>query len=236
MTDYMPTPTAAQAAFARTRAANAATIGQVYKVENPLTGATEFPIAVHGHRLYAWVGYYRNSLGQVRQLGWSNADTEAEAIAEIARYNRDGSDYAVAPAHTTTLAEAKFYLDRRAQLAPTDAKRAKWARILTDAAIDYARTGRDADEVERTRAREHLDAMVEAALEANGDNRDMRGPHVDWVRRITTRAENAARMFLIVERDLDNHGRPEALEHRLTQYLTRRDAIVRELEAITPWS
>lgn len=234
-TGYQPTPEAAQAEFARVRADNAATIGQVYKVENPLTGAVEFPIAPYGRRLYAWVGYYRNSLGQVRQLGWSNADTEAAAIAEISRYNRDGSDYAVAPAHTTTLGEAKTYLARRAQLAPTDAKRAKWARIITDAAIDHIRTGADALEVERTRAREHLDAMVDRALADLADKYDLKVRHSDYRRRILTRADNAARMMLILERDLDNHGRPEAIEHRLTQCLGRRDALIRELEAVTPW-
>ena len=227
---------AVQAEFARVRAENAATIGQVYRVENPLTGAVEFPIGPYGHRLYAWAVYYRNNLGQVRHLGWSNADTEAAAIAEISQYNRDGSDYAVAPAHTATINQRDAYLGRRARLAPTDAKRAKWARILTDAAIDRARTGTDALEVERKRALEHLDAMVEAALAANAEKWDLQVRHANYQRRITTRADNAARMFLIVERALDNNGRPENIEHRLTQYLERRDAIIRELEAITPWS
>jgi hypothetical protein len=62
-----------------------------------------------------------------------------------------------------------------------------------------------------------------------------RGWYTERERRLVTRAENAARMFLIVERDLDNRGRAEAIEYRITQYLGKRDALIRELEAIAPY-
>jgi hypothetical protein len=228
-TNYAPAPTAENKAAAAERP-----LGQVYKVTNPLTGAVEFPIKVAPSRLVGWAGYFRNAFGRAQHLGWSNADTEAAALDEIKAGNSTGTDYAVAPAKPVTLNECKSYLARRAALAPTKAKRAKWARILTNAAIDYLRTGYGTDDCDTAKA--HLAGLVDDALRSLGDKWEVQRMHVDWSRRIMTRADNAARMFLIVERDLDNHPRPEAVEYRLTQYLERRDDLIHELEAVTAWS
>jgi len=179
-------------------------------------------------------GYYRTALGRAQHLGWSNADTEDAAIAEIKAGNPTGTDYAVAPAKPVTLNECNAYLGRRAALAPTNAKRTKWARILTNAAIDYLRTEYGTDDSNTAKA--HLAGLVDDALRSLGDKWDVQRMHINWARRITTRADVAARMFLIVERDLDNHARTESIEYRLTQYLERRDELIHELEAVTAWS
>lgn len=232
-TNYAPAPEPTVDDKAATAAAERP-VGQVYQVTNPLTGAIEFPIKVMpSRRLVGWAGYYRDAFGRAQHLGWSNADTEAAALAEITAFNPTGTDYAVAPAKPVTLGECKAYLDRRAALAPTDAKRAKWARILTNAAIDYLRTEYDTDDSRTAKA--HLASLADTAVQSLGDKWEVQRMHVDWQGRVTTRAENAARMFLIVERDLDNHPRPEAVEHRLTQYLERRDDLIHELEVATSW-
>jgi hypothetical protein len=228
-TNYAPAPTAEDKAAAAERP-----LGQIYKVTNPLTGAVEFPIKVAPSRLVGWAGYYRTALGRAQHLGWSNADTEDAALAEIKAGNPTGTDYAVAPAKPVTLNECNAYLGRRATLAPTDAKRAKWARILTNAAIDYLRTKYGTDDC--TTAKAHLAGLVDDALRSLGDKWEVNRMHVNWSRRIMTRADNAARMFLVIERDLDNHPRYESVEYRLTQYLECRDELIHELEAVTPWS
>lgn len=233
-TNYAPAPAPAEATADARAAAAERPVGQVYRVTNPLTGAVEFPIKVMPpRRLVGWAGYFRTALGRAQHLGWSNADTEAAALAEITAFNPTGTDYAVAPAKPVTLNECKAYLDRRAALAPTDAKRAKWARILTNAAIDYLRTEYGTDDSRTAKA--HLEGLVDDALRSLGDKWEVQRMHVDWSRRIATSADNAARMFLIVERDLDNHPRAEAVEYRLTQYLERRDGLIGELEAVTSW-
>lgn len=206
-------------------------ITYIHKVTNPHTGAVEFP--ENRFRVYDWVGYCIGTDGRSRVLGYSNARAEADAIREIARNTLSGTDVAVVPARPANAKERDAYLARRAALAPTDGRRATWARILTNAAIDYLRNGDD--EVEVTRSRQHLAAMVDQAMHTIGDPHELRRLHVDHARRITTRAETAARMFLIVERDLDNRPRVESIEYRLTQYLKRRDELVHSLEAITPW-
>lgn len=231
-TNYAPAPASPTAEDKA--AAAAPTIGQIYKVTNPLTGAVEFPIKVAPSRLVGWAGYYRNAFGRAQHLGWSNADTEDAALAEIKAGNPTGTDYAVAPAHPVTLGECNSYLGRRAALAPTDAKRAKWARILTNAAIDYLRTEYGTDDC--TTAKAHLAGLVDDALRSLGDKWEVNRMHVNWSRRIMTRADNAARMFLIVERDLNKKPRAGHIEYRITEYLERRDGLIHELEAVTAWS
>lgn len=229
-TNYAPAPEPTDTKAAATERP----LGQVYQVTNPLTGAVEFPIKVAPSRLVGWAGYFRNAFGRAQHLGWSNADTEDAAIADIKAGNPTGTDYAVAPAKPVTLGECKSYLARRAALAPTDAKRAKWARILTNAAIDYLRTNYDTSDSDTAKA--HLAGLVDDALRSLGDKWEVQRMHVDWSRRIMTRADNAARMFLIVERDLNKKPRAAHIEYQLTQYLERRDGLIHELEAVTSWS
>lgn len=203
----------------------------IYRVENPYTGAVEFPERFG--RLYSWAVYFRDTDGKVRHIGWSNADTAEGAIAEAAAHDITDNDYAATEAHTTTAGDRDAYLGRRARLAPTDAVRAKWASVLISAAVDYLRTPHD--DTDSAVAKEHLADMVDQAMHYLGDKWEVKRCHTDYARRINTRADNAARMFLAVERDLDNRGRAEAIEYRLTQYLRRRDALIRELEAVSPF-
>jgi hypothetical protein len=203
----------------------------IYKVNNPHTGAVEFP--EHPFRLYAWVGYALDRNGRSHVVGYSNAATEAAAVDMIARNVLSGTEVAVVPARPSNAAERDTYLARRAQLAPTDAERTKWAKTLINAAIDYLRSGDD--EADTVLAKEHVADMASQAMHFTGAKHMPRGWYTEHERRLVTRAENAARMFLIVERDLDNRGRAEAIEYRITQYLGKRDALIRELEAIAPY-
>lgn len=201
----------------------------IYKVTNPHTGAVEFP--EQPFRLYAWVGYCLDQDGRSRVLGYSNAATEAAAVDMISRNTLSGTEVRVVPARPANANERDAYLARRAQLAPTDTKRTKWARVLINAAIDHSRNGDD--EVEVKRGREHLAARVDDAMRAIA-GADPMAYAVDHRKRITTRADVAARWFLIVERDLDNRPRTDAIEYRITQYLKKRDDLIHALEAITP--
>lgn len=203
----------------------------IYKVNNPHTGAVEFP--EQPFRLYAWVGYCLDQDGRSRVLGYSNDPDEATAVKHISRNTLSGTEVRVVPARPSNAKERDHYLARRAQLAPTDAKRAKWAKRLTDAAIDYART--DHEHPDSAIAEAHLADLVGQALCDLGNKWEVKDSHADWSRRITTRADNAARMFLIVERDLDNHPRAESIEYRVFQYLKRRDELIAALEAITAY-
>lgn len=203
----------------------------IYRVNNPHTGAVEFP--EQPFKLYAWVGYCLDQDGRSRVLGYSNAATEAAAVAMISRNTLSGTEVRVVPARPANAQERDAYLARRAQLAPTDAKRAKWAKVLTDAALDYART--DYEDPDSHIAGAHLTRMVDQAINDLGDKWEVKAHHADWSRRITTRADNAARMFMIVERALDNHARAEAIEYRITKYLKRRDDLIRALEAVTAY-
>ncbi len=203
----------------------------IHKVNNPFTGAVQFP--EHRFGQYNWVGYAIDQDGRSRIIGYADDRDEATAIKYLSRFVMSGTDILVAAARPANAAERDYYLKRRAELAPTDPRRAKWAKRLTDAALDYART--DRDDPDRDIAKTHLADLVEQAMRDLGDKWDIKNSHVDYARRITTRADNAARMFLIVERDLDNHARAEAVEHRLTQYLGKRDDLIAALEAITAY-
>lgn len=203
----------------------------IYKVTNPHTGAVEFP--EQPFRLYAWVGYCLDQDGRSRVLGYSNAATEAAAVDMISRNTLSGTEVRVVPARPANANERDAYLARRAHLAPTDAKRARWAKRLTDAALDYART--DRDDPDSAIAEAHLARLVDEAINDLGDKWEVKARHADWSRRITTRADNAARMFVIAERDLDNHARPEAIDYRITEYLKRRDDLIAALEAVTKY-
>lgn len=203
----------------------------IYRVNNPHTGAVEFP--EQPFKLYAWVGYCLDQDGRSRVLGYSNDPDEATALKHIARNTLSGTDVRVVAARPANAKERDAYLARRAQLAPTDAKRAKWAKALTDAAIDYART--DHQDPDSAIAEAHLADLVGRAMRDLGDKWEVDRMHVDWSRRITTRADNAARWFLIAERDLDNHPRAEAIEYRITGYLKQRDALIAALEAVTKY-
>jgi hypothetical protein len=203
----------------------------IYKVNNPHTGAVEFP--EHPFRVYDWVGYCLDQDGRSRVLGYSNARTEDEARRMIGRNTLSGTDVLVVPARPANAKERDAYLGRRAALAPTDAKRAKWAKALTNAALDYLRSENGSDDSELAQA--HLVDLVGQAMRDLGNKWEVQRMHVDWSRRIATRADSAARMFMIVERDLDNHARAEAIEYRLMQYLKRRDELIAQLEAVTSW-
>jgi uncharacterized DUF497 family protein len=218
----MPTPQAETGTFRTT---------YIYKVNNPHTGAVEFP--EQPFRLYAWVGYALDHNGRSRVIGYSNDPDEATAVKHISRNTLSGTDVRVVPARPANARERDAYLARRAQLAPTDAKRARWAKRLTDAAVDYART--DRDDPDSAIAEAHLADLVGRALRDLGDKWEADRMHVDWARRITTRAGNAARWFLIAERDLDNHARAEALDYRITGCLKQRDALIAALEAVTKY-
>jgi hypothetical protein len=204
---------------------------QVYQVQNPFTGATEFPTDPNGRRPYAWAAYCRNNLGHVQHVGWSNADTEAEAIAALERANRDGDEYAVTVAHTATLNEATYYRARRAQLAPTDALRQRWARTLIDAAIDHL-NALHTDDVATASAR--LYRLSVAAVAALGDAYDPQGTRVSQARRIETRADVAARRHRIVTESIVKRRPESAVEHWLTSYLEARDRLMQQLETIAP--
>lgn len=201
----------------------------IYKVNNPHTGAIEFP--EQPFQLYAWVGYALDHNGRSRVIGYSNAATEAAALDHIMRNTLSRTDVRVVPARPANVKERDAYLARRAQLAPTNAKRAQWAKRLTDAALDYTRT--DYHDPDSAIAEAHLARLVDEAIDDLGDKREVKARHTDWARRITTRADIAARMFIIVERDLDNRARPEAIDYRLTEYLKKRDDLIAALEAVT---
>lgn len=203
----------------------------IHKVNNPYTGAVEFP--EHRFGQYNWVGYALGTDGRSRVIGYTDDPDEAAAIKYLSRFVMSGTDVRVAAARPANVKERDAYLGRRARLAPTDAKRARWAKILTDAALDYART--DHNDADSPVAASHLDRLVEQALNDLGDKWEVERRHCDWARRIRTRADNAARMFVIVERDLDNHARAEAIEYRLADYLKRRDDLIAALEAVTAY-
>lgn len=233
---------AAQAALAAARAereaapsaearAQAPRTTYIHRVNNPFTGAVEFPESPRG--VYAWVGYRLDHDGRSLVVGYSNDPDEATAIKYLSRFVMSGTDVVVAAARPANAAERDYYLKRRAELAPTDAKRAKWAKRLTDAALDYARTDRESDD--SAIAQKHLIDLVDQAMRDLGGKWKVARAHVDHGRRILTRADNAARMYIILERDLDNHARPEAIEHRLTQALKRRDELITALEAVTTY-
>lgn len=227
---------AAQAALRAARAereaaarAQAPRTTYIHKVNNPFTGAVEFPESPRG--VYAWVGYRLDHDGRSLVVGYSNDPDEATAIKYLSRFVMSGTDILVVAARPANAAERDYYLKRRAELAPTDARRAKWAKRLTDAALDYARTDRESDD--SAIAQKHLIDLVDQAMRDLGDKWEVARAHVDHGRRILTRADNAARMYIILERDLDNYARPEAIEHRLTQALKRRDDLITALEAVT---
>jgi hypothetical protein len=204
--------------------------GRMYRVQNPFTGATEYLARAQGP-LAAWAVFYRNADGHVRHLGWSNADTAERAAAQVAEYSL-GTDYTAVAVHEVSHAEARTQRERRAQLAPTDTERQRWAARLTEAGIDYLRAG---DDVEATRAREHLTALSERIVRQTGEQHRPRGWYTGQARRIFTRADVAARHFLIVERALDSRSQLEAIEHHLAEYLRRRDELIHALEVIVPW-
>lgn len=203
----------------------------IHRVNNPFTGAVEFP--EHRFGQYNWVGYALDQDGRSRIIGYADDLDEATAIKYLSRFVMSGTDILVGAARPANAAERDYYLKRRAELAPTDARRAKWAKRLTDAAVDHART--DRDDPDRDIAKAHLAELVDQAMRDLGDKWDVKNSHVDYARRITTRADNAARWFLIAERDLDNHPRAEALDYRITGYLKERDALITALEAITAY-
>jgi hypothetical protein len=203
----------------------------IYRVNNPHTGAVEFP--EQPFRLYAWVGYALDQDGRSRVIGYSNDPDEYTALKHISRNTLSGTEVRVVAARPSNANERDAYIARRAQLAPTDSQRAKWARTLIEAAVDYLRSGDDEDDTRI--AREHVADMAGQAMHFMGAKHMPRGWYTEHERRIATRAENAARLFLVTERDLDNHARAEAIEYRLTQYLGKRDDLIRELEAIAPY-
>lgn len=201
----------------------------IHKVNNPYTGAVEFP--EHRFGQYNWVGYALDHDGRSRVIGYTDDPDEAAAIKYLSRFVMSGTDVRVAAARPANARERDYYLGRRAELAPTDARRARWAKVLTDAAIDYART--DRDDPDSGVAQQHLIDLVDQAMRELGDKWEVARAHVDYGRRILTRADNAARMYIILERDLNNHARAEAIEYRITESLKRRDDLIAALEAVT---
>ena len=125
---------------------------------------------------------------------------------------------------------------RRVRLDRNAGERAKWARTLTEAAIDYHRTPEnnyDTGEMHRTIAAHHLDDMVGQALHFLGDpGRLTNKAHTDHAQRIRARAETAARRYLIVERHLNARVNPDVTEQQLVHSLEARDALITALEAI----
>lgn len=203
----------------------------IHKVNNPFTGAVEFP--EHRFGQYNWVGYAIGTDGRSRVIGYTDDPDEATAIKYLSRFVMSGTDVLVAAARPANANERDAYLARRAQLAPTDAKRARWAKRLTDAALDYLRTNYDLADSDIAKA--HLAGLVSDAINDLAGKCEVKRRHADRSRRITTRADNAARMFMIVERDLDNHARDEAIEYRITEYLKKRDDLIAALEAVTAY-
>lgn len=202
----------------------------IYQTRNPFTGAVEF--LERTGPLAAWAGYVRADFsdGRSRHIGWSNAGTEAGALAEVTRGTMAGLEYAAVPASPITAGKRAAYLGRRALLAPTDRERAKWAATLTMAAVDRLRAPDDEQRI----AKEHMADMVDQAMHFLG------APALDWdgyeamARRLTTAADIAARWFLIVEGNLGGRrSDAEGIEAKLTSYLAKRDALIARLEAVT---
>lgn len=200
----------------------------ICKVNNPHTGVVEFP--EHPHRVYDWVGYALDQDGRSRVVGYSNARDEAEAATMIARNVLSGTEVTVVPARPANAAERDAYLARRALLAPTDTERAKWARVLTMAAVDRLRASDDEQRI----AKEHVADMVDQAMHFLG------AAGTDWdryestVRRLTTAADIAARWFLIVDSNLGGRrSDAEGVEAKLVSYLAKRDALIARLEVVT---
>jgi hypothetical protein len=202
----------------------------IYQARNPFTGAVEF--LERPGSLTAWAGYVRAGFsdGRTRHIGWSNADTEAAALAEITRGTMSGLEVAVVPLSCITAGERAAYLGRRAMLAPTEGERAKWAATLTMAAVDRLRAPDD----EQPIAREHVADMVDQAMHFLGASGLDRGRYESLARRLTTAADITARWFLIVESNLGGRRADEAgIEAKLTTYLVKRDALITRLEAVT---
>lgn len=202
----------------------------IYRTRNPFTGATEFEQRTGP--LTSWAGYVRAGFsdGRSRVIGWSNADTEAAALAEVTRGTMAGLEYAVVPAIPTTAGERDAYLTRRALLDPTAGERAKWATTLTMAAVDYLRTPHD--HPDSRIAKEHVADMVDQAMHFLGADHLDRQYYRQVAGRISTVADVAARWFLLVERKLDARS-AEGIEAEVTCYLAKRDALIGRLEVAT---
>jgi hypothetical protein len=143
------------------------------------------------------------------------------------------------PVRTTTAGERDAYLARRAMLEGGTAERAKWARVLTSAAVDYLRTP-DGD-TDSAVAKEHVSDMIGQALHFIAGPGLEREGYTRAATRIETAAKAAARWFLIVERTLDQgtqiegtvHASNAAIEEKVNRYLQKRDALIMRLEAAT---
>lgn len=208
----------------------------IYRIENPHTGAIEF------HQFtglaQSWAVYARNIEGRTFLVGYSNAATEVAAIEVVSRHRPFDTDYAATPLHTTTPGDRDAHLTRRAILDAGTAERAKWASVLTSAAVDYLRTPHD--DTDSAIAKEHVADMVDQAMHHLGADVLDRQRYRQLAGRINTGADVAARWFLIVERGLDyrpqvdsvKRDRAEIIERDLAGYLNRRDALIGRIEAV----
>lgn len=211
----------------------------VYQVTHPTTGNTQF--IEKGGKLYAWATYCTFPSQPERgplHLGWSNADTEAAAIASARAGYKYGTDYHAVAAKLTTAGDRDAYLTRRAILVGGEAERAKWARVLTAAAVDYLRT--PYNDTDSKIAKEHLADMVDQAMHHLGADVLDRQHYREVAQRINAGADVAARWFLIVERSLDRGTQiegtvrtaAEVIEGNLMSYLECRDALIGRIEAV----
>ncbi len=204
----------------------------IYQIIHPTTGAVEF--IEKGGKLYAWATYCtfpsQPEKGP-RHLGWSNADTAEGALKSARAGYKYGTDYHAVPVKLTTAGDRDAYLARRAILVGTDAKRAKWARVLTAAAVDYLRTRHD--DPDSLIAKEHVADMVDQAMHYLGADHIDRQRYKEIAGRVLVGADVAARHFLIAERGLSHRDRAEVAERKLTSYLQARDGLITRLEAIT---
>lgn len=208
----------------------------IYRIENPHTGAIEF------HQFtglaQSWAVYARNVEGRTFLVGYSNAATEVAAIEVVSRHGIFDTDYAATPLHTTTAGERDAYLTRRAMLEGGTAERAKWASVLTSAAVDYLRT--PYGDTDSPIAKEHVSDMIDQAMHHLGADILDRQHYRQLAGRLNATVDVAARWFLIVERALDHRdpvegvkrNRAEVIERDLVGYLARRDALIGRIEAV----